>query len=119
MSRLHIISANELDTLIAENSVVEFWNVLTDEYYTHELIPGSRHVPVDRVGRELTALGLSKDASIVVYCSGPACPNSKQAGEKLATLGYVNARVFEGGLEAWRAAGHEVADARETLAGNP
>ena len=110
MLQLHIITANELETLIEQDAIVEFWNVLTDDYYTNELIPGSRHVPVDRVGRELSKLGIAKDTAIVVYCSGPSCPNSKQAGEKLTTLGYTNVRVFEGGLEAWKAAGQPIVE---------
>src|SRR5207237_326788 len=85
--------------------LAQFWNVLTNDYYTGALIPGSRHVPVDRVGREAATLGLAKDAEIVVYCSGITCPNSAQAAHKLATLGYTNVSVFEGGLADWSAAG--------------
>jgi rhodanese-related sulfurtransferase len=97
-----------LDALVREldaGAVAELWNALTDDYFTGELIPGSRRVPVDRVGRELAAAQLPKDTAIVVYCSGPTCPNSRQAGEKLVAFGYTNVRVFEGGLEAWKAAG--------------
>jgi rhodanese-related sulfurtransferase len=92
-----------VDQLIREQeagNVAEFWNVLTDDYYTGELIPGSRRVPLDRVGRE--AAGLAKDTDIVVYCSGHSCPQSKSAGEKLSALGFTNVRVFEGGLEVWK-----------------
>lgn len=106
MKQAQIISLEHLTGDQAEGRVAEFWNVLTDDYYTGELIPTSRRVPLDRVGRE--ASGLPKDTDIVVYCSGVDCPQSKAAGEKLAGLGFTNVRVFEGGLEAWKNAGRGV-----------
>ena len=106
MKELNLISLDELTDAQAEGGVSEFWNVLTDEYYTGELIPTSRRVPLDTVGREAAAL--DKDADIVVYCSGPDCPQSKAAGEKLAKLGFTNVRVFEGGLEAWKGSNRPV-----------
>jgi rhodanese-related sulfurtransferase len=105
MPHSHIITAGELAQLIPSGTIAQFWNVLHNDYFTWELIPGSRHVPIDRVWREVASLGLAKDTAIVVYCSGPSCPNSKQAGEKLTGLGFTNVRVFEGGLEAWKAVG--------------
>jgi rhodanese-related sulfurtransferase len=81
------------------------WNVLSDEYFDGELIPGSRRVPVDRLGEALRRSSLAKDAAIVVYCAGPACPQSRQAAEKLATFGYTRVEAYEGGLEAWKQAG--------------
>ena len=102
------ITLDELTTALRTGDVQEFWNALTDEYFSGELIPGSRWVPLDRVGREANALGLAKDAPIIVYCSGVTCPNSRDAGAKLATLGFTSVRVFEGGLEIWKASGRGV-----------
>ena len=99
------IELDELSTALRNGSVSEFWNVLTDEYFGGELIPGSRRVPLDQIGREVARAGLPKHASIVTYCSGPACPQSRAAAEKLAALGYRNVRPFEGGLTAWKEAG--------------
>ena len=106
------ITADELANALRAGHVAELWNALVDEYFTGEMLPGSRRVPVGRVGREVAALGLPKDTPIVTYCSGPACPNSRQAADKLVAFGYTNVRAFEGGLEAWKASGREV----ETLA---
>ena len=100
-----IITVDDLRDLLATGPVEQFWNVLTDDYYTGELIPRSRHVALDHVGREATESRLAKDASIVVYCSGVTCPHSGMAGAKLATLGFTNVRVFEGGLADWKSAG--------------
>ena len=99
------IMLDELAAALRAGDFDEFWNVLTQEYFSSELIPGSRWVPVDRVGREVAARSLDKSARMIVYCSGPSCPNSRDAGAKLATLGFTNVRVFEGGLETWKAGG--------------
>jgi rhodanese-related sulfurtransferase len=99
------IELNELTIRLADGNIAELWNVLTDEYFAGELIPGSRRVPLDRIGREVTGATLSKDAAIVTYCSGPSCPQSRAAAEKLAAFGFTNVRAFEGGLTAWKEAG--------------
>ena len=91
--------------------------MLTDDYFSGEMLPGSRRVPLDHVGREAARTGLPRDTAIVVYCSGLACPQSHAAGDKLTTLGYTNVRVFAGGLEAWKEAGLPVQALRgETVA---
>ena len=108
MSQTTHITIDELTRQLEAGAVGQFWNVLTDDYFTGELIPGSRRVPLDRVGREVAGSSLARDAAIVVYCSGPSCPQSGLAADKLRALGFVNARAFEGGLEAWKSAGRPV-----------
>ena len=105
MDRTRTISIDELATELRDGTVAEFWNVLTDDYFSGEMIPASRRVPLDRIGGAVAADGLAKDAAIVVYCAGPTCPQSRQAAEKLSALGFTNVRAFEGGLEEWKSAG--------------
>jgi rhodanese-related sulfurtransferase len=105
MSQVTIIPLDQLTRELEAGALAQFWNVLTDEFFKGDLIPGSRRVPLDRVGREVAESGIVKDAAIVTYCSGPGCPQSKAAAEKLMALGFTNVRAFEGGLEAWKAAG--------------
>jgi len=99
------ISTYELRTKLERKERFEFWNVLTDDYYSNENIVGSRHVPLDRIGREVARLGLNKQTEIIVYCSGPECLLSSFAYEKLLRLGYLNVKVYAGGLDAWESAG--------------
>jgi rhodanese-related sulfurtransferase len=115
MTVVKTISTTELDARLRENGGLEFWNVLTDEYFGGELIPGSRRVPLDRVGREAGEANLPMDAEVVVYCAGPHCPQSGYAAEKLRTLGYTNVRAYEGGLEEWKGLGREVERAGEPV----
>jgi rhodanese-related sulfurtransferase len=108
MQNPRIIALPELLTALRANDVDQFWNVLTEEYFQGELIAGSRWVPLDRIGREVAARQVDRDAKLIVYCSGTSCPNSRDAGQKLATLGFTNVRVFEGGLQDWKADGRGV-----------
>lgn len=102
------ISTDELVQRVRDDVGLHVWNVLTDDYFTGELIPGSRRVPVDRLGEALRRSSLATDAAIVVYCAGPSCPQSRQAAEKLAAFGYRRVVAYEGGLEAWKQAGFGV-----------
>ncbi len=104
------ITTRELHERLLGGERPQFWNVLTDDYFKGEMLPGSRRVPLDRVGRE--AAGLAKDAEIVVYCAGPKCPQSRMAAEKLLTLGFDRVQAYEGGIEEWKAAGHPVGTLR-------
>jgi rhodanese-related sulfurtransferase len=62
-------------------------------------------VTLDELAREHVA----RDTAIMVHSGGPACPQSRAAGEKLAALGFAGVRVFEGGLEVWKRAGRPLA----------
>jgi rhodanese-related sulfurtransferase len=84
------------------------WNVLNDDYFKGEMIPGSRRVPLAELTRTLAASTLPKDAPVVVYCAGPHCPASREAAEAMTALGYTNVSAFEGGLDDWKQQGHGV-----------
>ena len=99
------ITTAELAQRLHDDVGLHVWNVLTDAYFTGELIPGSRRLSIDRLGEALRRSSLAKDAAIVVYCAGPHCPQSRQAAEKLAAFGYTRVEAYEGGLEAWKQAG--------------
>ena len=116
MTDVNTNTTDELDARLRENGNLEFWNVLTDEYFGGELIPGSRRVPLDQVGREARESNLPKDAEVVVYCAGPKCPQSGNAAQKLQALGFTNVRAYEGGLEEWKGLGRQVAGVPGTVA---
>jgi rhodanese-related sulfurtransferase len=99
------ISTEEVRQLLDSNRPIQFWNVLTDEWFKGENISGSRRVPLDKVGHEVRTTNLPKNTEIIVYCGGPKCPQSRLAAEKLAKLGYENVHPYEGGLEEWKGTG--------------
>ncbi|HEX3353954.1 MAG TPA: rhodanese-like domain-containing protein [Terriglobales bacterium] len=105
---IRTISTPEVRHLLDSKRPIQFWNVLTDQWFMGENIAGSRRVPLDKVGHEVRSTNLPKNTEIVVYCGGPKCPLSRMAAEKLAKLGYENVRAYEGGLEEWKGAGFAV-----------
>ena len=105
---INTISTEDLKQRLEQSNSLEFWNVLTDEYFSGEMIPGSRRVALDRIGREIHDSNLSKESEIIVYCAGPKCPQSAMAAQKLTDLGFANVRAYEGGLEEWKNTGYSV-----------
>ena len=106
MNDVRTLSMAELQQGLDRDSGLHVLNVQTDQFFSGELIPGSRRVPLDRI--EQGVAGLSKEAEIVTYCGGPHCPLSTQAARRLADLGYTNVRAYTEGLEGWKAAGNEI-----------
>ncbi len=112
MVRISAISTRELARRLERGGRLEFWNVLMDDYFKGEMIPGSRRIPLDQVGQEASATRLARDSEIIVYCSGPTGAQSRLAAQKLLSLGYTNVRAYEGGLAEWKEAGHPVVTVR-------
>lgn len=108
MAKAKTISTEQLQQRLKQGNSLHFWNVLTDEYFKGQMIPGSRRVPVDTIGREASEAQSAKGEEIIVYCGGPKCPQSLQAAQTLTDLGYTNVRAYEGGLEEWENAGNKI-----------
>ena len=108
MAEVKTISTEQLQQRLKQGNSLHFWNVLTDGYFKGEMIPGSRRVPLNTVGLEVSDGKSSKDEEIIVYCGGPTCPQSLQAAQKLTDLGFTNVKAYEGGLEEWKNAGNQV-----------
>ena len=106
MKDVRTLSTQELQQRLDRDSGVHVWNVQTNQWFSGELIPGSRRVPLDTIEHDTRSV--SKDAEIVTYCGGPACPQSSEAARKLTDLGYTNVHVYKDGLEGWKAAGNEI-----------
>lgn len=106
MKDVRVLSTAELQQGLDRDSGLHVLNVQTDQFFTGELIPGSRRIPLD--GIEQGVQTLPKDAAIVTYCAGPGCSQSTEAAQKLTELGYTDVRSYTDGLEGWKAAGNEI-----------
>lgn len=101
-----IIDRGQLKSMIDKKEKFVLWNALSKDYYKPEAnIPGSAWVPVEKISAKVKELGLRPDAAIVTYCGGPQCPSSKQAAEKLVSLGFTDVWAYEGGLQDWTEGG--------------
>jgi len=99
------ISTQQLRQLLESKRPIQFWNVLTDEWFKEENIAGSRRVPLDKVGSEVRDTNLPKNTEIVVYCAARSVRKPDGGGKAWSKLGYENVRAYEGGLEEWKLAG--------------
>ncbi len=102
-----VIDRATLKAKLDKKESFQLWNVLTKEYYKPEAnIPGSQWLPVDTLTEQLiSAKAPKKDTLIVTYCGGLKCPSSRQAADKLVSLGYTNVHAYEGGLQDWQEGG--------------
>lgn len=80
-------------------------DALPETYYTTRHLPGAVNLVVDDVAAKAPELLPDKAASIVTYCSNPACANSGQVAAQLQRLGYTDVRKYAAGIEDWVAAG--------------
>lgn len=73
-------------------------------------VPGAINIPpgmyMDEMENKLQ--DVSKDETIVVYCSSETCPLAEQVAQALQLMGYGDVRVFEQGFIEWRLEGGPV-----------
>jgi rhodanese-related sulfurtransferase len=78
---------------------------LPARYYDAGHLPGARHFPHDEATQRAPAVVPDRATPVVVYCANRQCRNSHVAAARLVALGYEDVSVYEGGKEAWAAAG--------------
>jgi rhodanese-related sulfurtransferase len=101
----HIVTREELQARLATATPPVLLEALPAKYYLDGHLPGALHMPHDRTRQLAPALVPDKAAAIVVYCASKTCQNSHIAATTLASMGYANVAVFEGGKQAWTEAG--------------
>ena len=92
------ISMEEAIVMMEENSDYILLDVRTQEEFAELHIPGAICIPNETIGTEEIPQLPDKDQLILVYCRSGN--RSKQASEKLASLGYSNVYEF-GGIIDW------------------
>ena len=105
---MRTINADELKQMLDHNEDLVLINVLDEDAFLAEHIPGSHNVPYSRLDlpRKVQELAGRKDRTIVLYCSNEQCQASPQAGLKLEKSGFSNVIHFTGGINEWRLAGY-------------
>ncbi|UCC45158.1 MAG: rhodanese-like domain-containing protein [Candidatus Zixiibacteriota bacterium] len=84
------------------------------EEYECGTIPGSINIPFEHLPDDLevyfdSALqGCSKEAPIIVFCSGEECDSSLHLARNLQDHGYVSVSIFFGGSREWDKHGFEM-----------
>ncbi len=81
--------------------------------YNFGHVPGAINLPKSRCGEAIAKRGaefrraIAAGRTIVVYCTGPACPDAGTVADHLAGSGMPSS-VFHGGWDAWQEAGMPV-----------
>lgn len=99
-----LITRDELAAEI-EAGTVTVVDALGGGYYTRQHLPGAIPLVEAEVAAHAARLLPDQTASIVTYCSNPACPNSQRVADKLVGLGYTNVRKYREGIQDWVEAG--------------
>jgi rhodanese-related sulfurtransferase len=99
------ISAQELKKKLDSGDDFKLINVLTEESFRKEHIPGSINIPYTEIAQHKDEL--DKDEEIIVHCSDEKCDASPTAANKLEKLGYEDVKDFEGGMREWKEKGYK------------
>ncbi|GAA0936746.1 rhodanese-like domain-containing protein [Nonomuraea longicatena] len=99
-----LITREELLTAV-EAGTVTVVDTLGGQNYAQQHLPGALELVPGDVDARAAAVLPDREALIVTYCTGPACPNSGQVADRLTALGYTRVRKYREGIEDWVAAG--------------
>ncbi len=104
------LRAGELRQLMDRKDELLVINVLDQEAYDREHIPGSQHIANDEPDftARVEKLAGSKARPIVVYGAGRGSPASPSAAKQLVADGFTDISDFAGGLAEWKTAGLQV-----------
>ena len=104
-TNVRTLSTSELEELKQSDEDFVLIDVLPEESYREEHIPGSVNMPVENIASEAKDK-LSEDQKIVVYCASTSCEASEDAARRLQKNGYGNVKDYAPGLKAWKNSGN-------------
>ncbi len=96
-----IWNAEDVAKLISEGALVI--DVRAEQAYYKEHIPGALNIPLAKLEEAMKEL--SKEKTIVVYCTNVECTASYIAARKLAASGYKNIYRYTPGIKGWKESG--------------
>ena len=107
------INTKTLKQTLKNNENIVFLNVLSEEQYQKEHIPGSENIPYDADDfvEQAAQKAPDKSSEIIVYCANEDCSASEKAAKKLEDAGYTNVKDYEGGMKEWKESDNEVRSA--------
>ena len=104
---METVTADELAEMKEDEEDLVIVDVLGEEYYEKEHVPGAINIPFEEIASEALQR-FDKDQHIVVYCKNKACTASPAAAEKLTDLGFEHVYDFDLGLQGWKDSGRDV-----------
>ena len=71
-------------------------------------IPGSLCIPSEEFESKIAMLPADKNKALIFYCESEASQKGLESADAAVKHGYTSVFVLEGGIPAWKRAGHEV-----------
>lgn len=105
MNKVVNISTEEAKRIFEDSGVVML-DVRSMAEVIRGKIPGSIHVELDMLEREIEKVIADKNSRIIVYCLSGS--RSVMGAEILEKMGYVNIYNLENGLLGWRNKGYPI-----------
>ena len=90
----------QMQLAISKRADLYVINVLPKKICADCNIAGTINIPFHQLAKKV--INWPKDRKIVVHCAGQQCPLGRHAYHQLRELGFVNVRLFEGGLRVWK-----------------
>lgn len=100
------ISLEQFHSILSGSDDHVVVNVLPKDVFGDCHISGTINIPVHKI--EKVTRKWPKNRQIVVHCAGQDCPLSRYAAQLLQDLGFLNIKMFEGGLREWAAQGLKI-----------
>lgn len=85
------------------------------EVYEAAHLPGAIRMGLAQVSSTTRDPRLSRFRTLVVYAQNPGSATAVAVAKRLLTAGYDNVQLFDGGVDAWKAAGLPTEKGRITL----
>ncbi len=106
MARISVASLYELIQAGAAPVIIDVRSA-TARALEPRWIPGALHVPLEDMAHQLKEL--PRDRDIILYCTCPSEASAARVAKILMNHGFKRVRPLHGGLDAWVAAGYDVA----------
>ena len=115
---MKVLRARDLKRLMERDDKLLVINVLDQDSFEKEHIPGSHNIPnaEDDFVKQVERLAGGKNRPIVVYCASKDCTASPTAARKLVEAGFADVADFEGGMAEWKQLALEVESGTPTAA---
>ena len=102
-TRIKEIDADQLKKLLASGERFTLVDVREDSEWSEGHAAGALHIGKGVIERDIESKVSSKDAKLVLYCSGGN--RSALAADSLMKMGYSNVFSLAGGMGAYKSAG--------------
>jgi rhodanese-related sulfurtransferase len=105
-SRIRECTVADVQRRLERGDRFHFVDVREDGEFAVDHAAGARHIGRGILERDIENLIPDKAADIVLYCGGGY--RSALAADNLQRMGYTNVTSMDGGIKAWREAGHAI-----------